>query len=108
MEIIRESLFQNVPAMTTVIRDYVVPDGVPLLIAEAGGAAAGSETCCVDVTWDPDGGDKHILMATHGDSRVSPIKKVIGDGVKKVRITMNNYTLQGATIGAWWVGELGE
>jgi hypothetical protein len=105
VEIIEHRYYVQVPAFGAVQSDYVVPDGKTLTLFELGANGVPALNAQAVVTLDPAGVNK-ILLATAGDTTQRSQYQLIGDGVKAVRITLNNNSAQALTFGAYLLGEL--
>ena len=97
-------LYKSVAASGTETDSYTVPDGSVLYLRTMGGSAAQVNTVHVSIKWDG-----NFIFATHGDEVQTDLEcEFIGDGVKKIEITLNNTSGVAETIGAYWLGTLGK
>ena len=104
---VNKRLYKNVAASSSETLDYVPADGEQLLVMVLGGDSSSSpETnCCV--LWDQGGGAQEILFSTYADAKQENVHHlIIGDGVKILRIMLQNDLTESVLIGAYWQAEI--
>jgi hypothetical protein len=86
------SFYTIVPALYeyTDDPDYVLGDGVELLIESVKGIAPNSSEGWVALVWDYDGEEEEILFLTYGSDEVKLNRVIVGDGVKKLCLVLHN------------------
>ena len=96
--------YHSVSAYTTNTYDHVIPSGKCIYLKEMGGSAAHTPDTVSEIIWDPDGANEH-LFTTNGDLVQSTNICLVGDGTKKVRITLKNNDSAAHEMGAYYLGE---
>jgi len=92
--------YTQVLAESSVLEEYIIPDGKNIVLSEIGGDAARSENVKVELLWGTE-----LFFSTHGDSVQRTIKECLGDGEKKLIIKLTNDTLVSETIGGYILGD---
>ena len=92
-------LFLEVAALTEEILDTIIPDGETWQIREFSGTAAYLDDTAACLLWDGT-----LLECTHGEKQSSIDEKLVGDGVKVLRISLQNDTNTARVLGATWEG----
>ncbi|MEE9358889.1 MAG: hypothetical protein V3U85_00245 [Hyphomicrobium sp.] len=96
-----DSLFADVAAESEQTKDVIVPNGETWRIRQFDGAAAHLDDTVVCIVWDP-AGTNEIFACTHGDSHMLLDEPVVGNGVKVIRISLQNDTLVPRVMGVRW------
>ena len=98
--------YHDVAATTTSNYDYLVPDGKTIYLEELGGdAAINNPNVLVKIEWDP-AGTPECVMVTSGDTVQNTKKSFAGDGVKVLRIVLDNQSATTQSIGAYYLGDI--
>ena len=92
------SKFASVPALSSVVYDFVVPDGETWDVARFEGSGAYLSDAEAMLVWDPSGANE-IVAATHGDADLALDFRVVGGGGKVLRIVLDNATTLAHTLG---------
>ena len=100
-----DQLFMDVEGLTEETSDLVVPDGETWDIRHFSGSAAYLEDTTVCIVWDP-AGTPQILDCTHGDKSGPVSFQAVGDGVKVIRISLQNDSNIPRVLGAAWEGRV--
>jgi len=101
---IEKRFYKSFSALSTQDSDYVVPNGKTLNVLEIGGNAAQKPTTTVVITWDPGGAQEQILFSTVGDASQNINMDFIGDGTRKMRISLNNQDTVAQILGGYYLG----
>jgi len=101
MAVINNKLAIDVEGLSEEVADTVIPNGETWEIFNFKGAAAYLDDTAACLVWDPDG-TPVVLACTHGDGDFEPEFSCAGDGVKVLRISLQNDTNTIRTLyGAW-------
>ncbi len=104
---VENRLYKSVDANSIETMDYVIPDGQVLEIRCLAGDAGESPDNVVSIVWDEGGGSEEILMSVHGDTLQPGLSiKKTGDGIKKLRIKLQNDKNVADLFGGFWMGIL--
>jgi len=96
--------YQSVPAYTAVNHDYTPSPNERLYLERIGGTAIPSDPhVIVKIIMDPNG-DNELLLATNSESDQQTARKLIGDGVKVMRIVLDNQTSTSKIMGGFFFG----
>ena len=98
------SLYKDVLPLSVETQEQVIPDGEVWEVQLFYGNAAYLDDVVVYLCWDYGGAGEEILVATHGDLEFQIVRGLIGDGVKKLAIVLDNATTDARMIGASWHG----
>ncbi len=101
MATIEGKLIMDVAALSEEVNDTIVPDGETWEIYEYVGAAAYLDDTASCLIWDATG-TPEILECTHGDGNYEPEFQCVGDGVKVIRISLQNDTNTGRVMSGKW------
>ena len=96
--------YSSVAAFSSIILDYIVTNLKTLSLFQFGGNGAKSADIKVEIIWDALG-TPDILFSTHDAQTEYTLEKLIGDGVKVLRIKLTNDSAQSETMGAYWIGK---
>jgi hypothetical protein len=105
MPAIEHRFYEEVPASGVSRYDYVVPDGVTLMLSRLGGNAGFSQNTAAKVIWDRQGSPE-VLMVTYGDANQTVNRELLGDGVKAITIELSNTTSSPVSMGGFWGGDI--
>jgi len=95
-----ESLYETVAAFGCVVKDQVPANGKTWEIARFVGSAAYLSTTAVMLVWDHGGAGEEIVASTHGDANIELFRQVVGDGVKKLALVLENDAPSAQVLGA--------
>jgi len=90
--------YQTVNALTEVTDEVVIPNGETWIITKMYGNAGFSDVTTSSIYFDTT-----LLFTTHGDFIKEEYTEVIGNGSKKIKISINNQSLIAQTMGAGYV-----
>ena len=96
--------YNSVAAFSSIILDYIVTNLKTLSLFQFGGNGAKSADIKVEIIWDALGTPDN-LFSTHDAQTEYTLEKLIGDGVKVLRIKLTNDSAQSETMGAYWIGK---
>lgn len=97
--------YQSVAANTVVNYDYTPPSGEVIEFTEIGGNATNEPYVNVCIIWDPGGAQEEILMSCYQDATQKVVRGFTGDGTRKLRIKLDNQTLNTKVIGGYVIGD---
>jgi hypothetical protein len=95
-----DSFYETVPALGDTVKDQVPPAGKTWEIVRFVGSAAYLAETSVKLVWDQGGAGEEVLASTHGDSNVEFVRQVVGDGIKKLALVLENTSQSGQALGA--------
>jgi len=101
MAVINGKLVVDVAALSEEVADTVIPNGETWEVFNFRGAAAYLDDTAACLIWDP-AGVPEILACTHGDGTFEPEFSCVGDGVKAIRISLQNDTNTGRVLSGEW------
>jgi hypothetical protein len=85
-------------------QDYIPANGETVLFINLGVSSSAIPDTLVCIIWDPDG-DNEIIVSSYGEVYQTNVEvQKVGDGVKKVRICLQNDLTEPAYLGAFWQG----
>lgn len=88
-----DNFFVTVNPLTTTDKVQVVPNGETWAVSFFQGSAAYNESTTAKLVWDYQGAGEEVVASTHGDTQFSQLHRtVVGDGVKKLAIVLDNQT----------------
>lgn len=96
---VSDSHFASVPGGTSVNSETLVPDGETWEISEFVGSAAYVDNAEVKLCWGAE-----LLASTHGDARIELDRQIVGDGVTKLCIVLDNAAANARSLGGQWRG----
>lgn len=97
--------YKLVSALGTETSEYTPADGEKLVISRIGGNSAGSPTTRVTIIWDYGEDEEEVLFSTYSNSVIdNPGIVLEGDGNKILAIILDNDSLAGEYMGAFWEG----
>lgn len=94
-------LFLDVAALSEEVADTVIPNGETWEVRRFQGIAAYLDDTAACLIWDPSGSND-LLGCTHGDTVLDFAFSCVGDGVKVLRISLQNDTNTARVLGAQW------
>jgi hypothetical protein len=97
-----EAHYASVPAMTIEVEDQVIPDGEIWLVIRFVGNAVYAQDAEVSLVWDRGGAAEKLIASTHGDADIPLAVPLVGDGVKKLAIVLDNSPTAEHTLGGVW------
>jgi hypothetical protein len=100
-----QTYFADVGSLSQSQDDYVPANGEVVEVSSFAGSASYIGKTVVKLVWDPDG-TPEVLAATHGDAQYRLIKKVTGNGTKKLSIICVNDSNSIHTLGGQWTGRV--
>jgi hypothetical protein len=95
--------FTEVDALTEETHDTLIPDGETWQLISFVGTAAFLDDTAACLIWDPDGVNT-LLECTHGEKTSAIDEQLVGDGVKVIRISLQNDTNTARVLGCKWEG----
>jgi hypothetical protein len=96
-------LYVEVGALSEETHDTIIPNGETWQIREFTGTAAFLDDTASCIIWDP-AGVNQILDCTHGEKQSFIDEVLTGDGVKVLRISLQNDTNTPRVLGGTWEG----
>ena len=99
-----DQLFADVNGNTVQTSETVVPVGETWEVQKFVGAGAYLSDVEVKLIWDYGGASPEILASTHGDANIVMARQLVGDGVKKLALALENDTAAQHTVGGLWEG----
>jgi hypothetical protein len=96
-------LYAEVDALSEETHDTVIPNGETWQLLSFVGSAAFLDDTAACLIWDPDG-TPTILECTHGEKESKIDEQLTGDGVKILRISLQNDTNTARVLGCKWEG----
>jgi hypothetical protein len=104
MEPKEDKLYVEVDALSEETKDTLIPNGETWQIKEFAGSAAFIDDTVSCIVWDP-AGTPRILDCTHGEKKTGNLNEMlVGDGVKVLRISLQNDTNTARVLGCKWEG----
>ena len=103
MAVTKRRYYQEVPANTTLVDEFVPASG-NYHLSLMGGNGDITALTSVCVVWDYQGAGEDILMVTHGDTRQPVDIDLTADGVKKLAIVLKNDNAAATVLGGYWTG----
>lgn len=97
--------YVEVQPTTTESFDYVVPAGKHMTIRELGGDCVSGLLMRTTIIWDP-ASENRIIFSSNESTVQSSTVQVSGDGLKTLRIELDNQTLLPRIMGAYFIGDL--
>jgi hypothetical protein len=97
MAVIKDRLAVDVAALSEEVADTVIPDGETWEVFQFKGAAAYLDDTAACLLWDG-----VLLSCTHGDAEFEPEQTCTGDGVKILRISLQNDTNTARVLSGEW------
>ena len=101
---VRRAKYVSVLTRTIAVEESVIPDGERWEIQRFIGNGAYLPNVTVSLVWDRGEPGEEILAATHGDAEIDVLRVLVGDGVKKLEVVLQNDSNEGQTIGGSWTG----
>jgi hypothetical protein len=98
-----DKLTMEVAALSEETSDTLIPNGEVWQIREFVGTAAYLDDTAACIIWDP-AGTPEILDCTHGDKTADLDEQLTGDGVKVLRISLQNDTNTARVLSGKWEG----
>lgn len=98
--------FASVPATTIDTKEFIIPSGETWRLYSFAGSAAYSPLTCVAFIWDLGGIGEELLASTHGDGHFEMSKAVVGDGVKKLAVKLQNDSASAYLLGGCFKARL--
>ena len=97
--------YQSVAPFSQAQHDHVIPAGQVLFLNEIGGSSIPSDiNAKVTIVFDPVG-TTEMLLATGAEARQSTTKRFDGDGIKVIRILLDNQTATAKIMGGYFIGD---
>jgi hypothetical protein len=104
--ILDHRLFKDVAAFSSQQLDYVVPAGRSVFLKEVGASCpVVTPDVEVRIIWDPTGANEVIFFSGANASQTC-LRVLEGDGVKALRIILENNSAITEAIGGYAVGEI--
>lgn len=97
-----DSYYLSVLANSVAVKAVVIPDGEMWRLTQFVGDAPHISDASVHVVWDHGGAGEVMLACTHGDARIPLDILLVGDGIKKLALVLDNATPGAHTMGAIW------
>ena len=97
-------VFQSVAAYSSVVVDYVIPNGKTLSVSKVGVNTPTPYAEYGLIVWDT-GGANEIMLSCSGNTDQEISSELVGDGVKAVRISLFNTGPIAQYLGAYFSGE---
>jgi hypothetical protein len=98
-----DKLFAEVAALSEETKDTIIPDGETWHLRAFVGSAAFIDDTAACIIWDP-AGAAEILECTHGEKKSDMNDMLTGDGIKILRISLQNDTNTARVLGCKWEG----
>jgi len=95
-----DSIYDTVAALGRVVKDQVPANGKTWEIVRFVGSAAYLSTTAVKLVWDHGGPGQEVIASTHGDANLELVRQVVGDGVKKLALVLENDAPSAQILGA--------
>lgn len=97
--------YQSVVAFTVVNHDYVPANGEQIFLSEVGGSAGTDNYGLVIINWDANAASPEGVFSTYGESTQGTVKSFVGDGIKILRIRLDNQTGTSKQMGGYVLGQ---
>jgi hypothetical protein len=94
-----DSIYETVPALGRAVKDQVPANGKTWEIIRFVGSAAYLAQTTVKLVWDHGGAGEEIIASTHGDTNLELVRQVVGDGIKKLALVLENDGVSGQLLG---------
>jgi hypothetical protein len=101
MAVLKGKLALDVGALSEEVDDTIIPDGETWEVFEFQGVASYLDDTASCLVWDATG-TPELLECTHGDGSFEPEFSCVGDGVKVLRISLQNDTNTGRVMSGKW------
>jgi len=94
-----DSLYESIGALGRVTKDQVPANGKTWEIVRFMGSAAYLPETTIKLVWDAGGTIEEVIASTHGDANYELVRQIVGDGVKKLGIVLENDSLAARVLG---------
>ena len=100
------NLYKSVAALSVETDEQVIPNGETWHVRLMFANASYLDDVVVCLCWDYGGAGQEVIASSHGDMKFQLDRKLVGDGVKKLAIVLDNATPAARVIGVSWYGTL--